>query len=432
MSRTNSAATLITAEHSNFVLDGLGTELKGTYTQGGNTFDGLNLSIAGEASITNGATVTGLTALTVANTGHLLVADTAIQGGSFGVSGVAELENVQFTTAGSFTLSGSGHVVVDGGSQMSFAGFYSQGGTSLLEIKGNSRVNVGSWAGSGGNFAIEEGSTFRFETFGQVLGKTTTTLDLHAKVVWGTGGANIAVSDARRDATLVVAVGTTLVLDGGNYNLDMNADGNDGKLQVQGGTLEGIGNIGDNTGITDGTRARFSNGAKLNPGMSDSVGVLTFNNGMEFLSGASTITFTIDGSESYDQIATTGLSLVGDASMTIKLELSANLLAMSDEEFAQYAADFFVPGSTTFQFLTDLNGNPLNTSGWQGHVNFAFDGVSAARLAANDLGWDTSEFFATGLVGMQTVPEPSTYALIGLGLAALLYHRTRQRGVRVG
>ncbi|MFZ9747382.1 MAG: PEP-CTERM sorting domain-containing protein, partial [Opitutaceae bacterium] len=86
-------------------------------------------------------------------------------------------------------------------------------------------------------------------------------------------------------------------------------------------------------------------------------------------------------------------------------------------------------GSVTLNFEDTIFDGPLRTSGHSGSVLYgfyqAFEGAGfEGRLADTNL-----PVYTIGTYTISVVPEPSTYAAIagGLGLAAAVIHRRRQR-----
>ena len=422
------------AQHGQLILDGSGSEIRATAAAG------YKLNVAGSAEITNGASLGNLGVLSVASTGHALIKDTSVESGGLDISGSAEIENSQFTNAGNITVNNGGHLLVDG-STIEGNGtnqLTTSGGT--MEIKNNSQVRAYYLFGSGAGITVEEGSTLHFDKW------TTGSLSVQGTAIWGTGeknGPHPTMDDSHLEAT--ITAGTTLLLGGGNYDLDGEqkiGSGSSayrvskaGKFTVQAGAvLGGSGNIGGNPNFS-GDELHVNNqtfvevrGGALQPGTKSEAGTLIFSDGVSFLENASQVSFTMFGAGmgEYDQIYTSGLAL-GAGSVVVKLELGANLLAMSDEEFSQYLGENFVIGETYFQLLAGLDGNAFNISAsYESGFSFAFDAASQARLAANGIGWDTSGFLGTGAVGIMAVPEPSTWALIGVGAAVVLW-RTRKR-----
>lgn len=410
-----SVAQLNVLEHGLLVLDGEdGSQIGATV--------GFNLNIAGRTEITDGAGVfSNLRTLSVASTGHLIAENTTAEGQSFSVSGLAELKNAHFTFTGGLSVGSGGRLEMDGDSQVNAASYSSGGGT--FDVKGNSEVNLARWGGFAGSsgITVEEGSTFRFETLNAV-GEQKYTLSANGKVIWGGGGVTGGLShDGKADFDLTVAAGTTLVLEAGNtYRMSVSeAAPGMGKLIVKGG-LEGSGEVVGSVEFHGGSHIDIAGTTPNDPGL------LSMGN-LDLLNGTSQISFTIFAADAYDRFALDRLISASANDLEIRLTLGSNLLEMTDEEFALYVSENFLIGETSFQLFSTQSGEAFDFGSHGDTPFFTFDSASAARLAANGLGWDTSAFASTGAVGIAAVPEPSTYALLGLGLAGVLWRMRKRR-----
>ena len=387
-------------EHGSLVLDGPGSVLKGSYIPSDATaFDGFDLSIAGDASIRNGATVTGLRILTVAETGQLV------------------MEGVTIDLTAS--LVGNGHLSLDQGSQLNapVLGTVSNLSVPFIDIKGNSVLNTDTWSGVGSSgITVEEGSTFHFNTFG-AGGGSTPSINANGKVTWGGGGVTgVAGHDGETDFDLTIGAGTTLVLEAGNtYRMGVPGGGETGKLIIRGG-LEG-------SGLVQGRMELH--GAKVNVGGGDSPATLQAGNGMIFLDGQSEVSLTIfgPGGGEYDQLQASQFSL-NDADLEVKLELMPSFGEFLGTLTPEEAQDFLL--GTSFQLFSNLEGGAINVGD-----AFTFDfGDSADELAAYGLGWDTSSFGTTGAISITAVPEPSALSMVVLGLASAAVLMRRRRLVQ--
>jgi len=385
---------------SSLVVTGNGSQLN--QTVGSGTF-----AISGDVKVLAGGSI-NTRAISVASTGNFVLDNSQItMTGDATVSGLMEVLNGSTYSSTNLTIATGGTVQVGGSSTLTGSGALSSAGG--LQITGNSTVEVEQFQG-GGTVQVESGSTFRFNTL------SAGTLDVQGRAIWGAG-------NERPKGTLTVVAGTTLVLDGGNYNLNLATDTTNGTLLLQGATLEGTGTVGRQPdGGNDGTTLELRQGAKINPGAVDGPGTLVFNNAMKFMDGQTEVTFTIFSSDAYDQILAKYFLMQG-GTLEVKLELSLDLVAD------------LVNGALTegnvFQLISDLDGiTPPNI---QGDVGITFDfGVSAAQLAAYGLGWDTSNFVDTGTVSLITVPEPGTWALLGWGALFLGWLCRRRANARNG
>ncbi|MEJ1971395.1 MAG: autotransporter-associated beta strand repeat-containing protein [Lacunisphaera sp.] len=192
-------------------------------------------------------------------------------------------------------------------------------------------------------------------------------------------------------------VGGTTITGGGLYanNLSGSAFGSGPVLVQSGATLGGAGFIGGPTTI--------ASGGHLAPG--NSPGDLTFTSGLTLESGAQ-LDFQL-GTIS-DRILVTGGTLEGPAALgTITLNLSN--------------AGGFAPGTYT---LFDFTGATLNNFGV---TDFTFGTTIPGYDFSLALGGNTLNLTAN----FTPVPEPSTYALLALGVGALVAFRNRRLPVRV-
>ena len=92
-----------------------------------------------------------------------------------------------------------------------------------------------------------------------------------------------------------------------------------------------------------------------------------------------------------------------------------------------------LPAAGTY-YLGILSRNPLNTTGWVDVYTFGTNGGGNAYLEAPYAnGGATSSAFAGDaayrIIGQAAVPEPSTWALLGLGVTGLLGSAVRRRMV---
>jgi hypothetical protein len=187
----------------------------------------------------------------------------------------------------------------------------------------------------------------------------------------------VALDRDERTKTIAVSAGTVTINFAG-HTLTTES----GLSISPGATLHGAGTlVGDIT--TAGTIAPGSS-----PGTLNILGSLT---------SSGTLEFEIAGASLYDQIDLTG---VFDARGTIKLKLLSG----------------YVPSDGSSFDLMDFGG-------FADH-GYALD-LSQAALPAS-LRWDSSAFASTGVVRVVAVPEPSTIALLAVGVLGLLAHLWRR------
>jgi len=291
-------------------------------------------------------------------------------------------------------------------------------GSSKLTVQANAANTSGTAGVIFGTTTLSNNATL--EVVNNGVGASVTQLTLGA--VGETGGARgltktgdgqllLNANNTYSGATVVSAgsliigaggsVGSSSVLDvASGATLDVSAV-TGGFAVVGGQTLRGSGTIVGNTTV---------NGA-LQPG--NSPGLLTFNNDLT-LGGAAVTTMEINGAgvrgTAFDAIDVVGLLTYG-GNLTLSMGTTFG--------FGSYSFDLF-EGSTTGSFDTVTlgglySGSLVNSSGVWGLAN------------GNDT-WTFTE--STGLLALEVVPEPSTYALLLLaasGLGARMIRR-RQRG----
>ena len=223
-----------------------------------------------------------------------------------------------------------------------------------------------------------------------------------------------------------------------------------GLLQAPGNGFIGQGSAATANQVTvDGVGSRWVNGGTLIIGkLSASGNHLTVSNGGFVSNTAGTV------GEDYTQnnsTTVTGAGSIWENTGTLLIGAGSNLLTVADGGLVS------VEGST----LSINSGSYLRLDGgflaWSGNreSSFAnlvtlgrvqlFDGSAWVTAAADELRWDylatdaAAEAFTGGLydgLGGYTilstiaVPEPSTYALIGIGLALMLF-KLRQRRARI-
>jgi autotransporter-associated beta strand protein len=374
-----------------------------------------------------------------------------LTGANSGIAGVLEVQQGMLRVGANAAL-GSGTVALNGGTLLIAANNTLTNTSASVSVLGDSTliVNRGANLGSithlmgdlsagAGKLRVESGSLITgtstaevifgsttltdnatFEVVNNGIGTTVTQLTLGA--VGETGGARgltktgdgqllLNANNTYSGATVVSAgsliigaggsVGSSSVLDvASGATLDVSAV--TGGFAVGGSqTLRGSGTIVGNTTV---------NGA-LQPG--NSPGLLTFNNDLT-LGGTAVTTMEITGTgvrgTAFDAIDVFGLLTYG-GNLTLSLGTTFGV--------GSYSFDLFDFGSTEGSFDTVTlgglySGSLVNSSGVWGLAN------------GNDT-WTFTQ--SSGLLELEVVPEPSTYALLVLAAAGLgarvIRHRRR-------
>ncbi|MEI6322041.1 MAG: PEP-CTERM sorting domain-containing protein [bacterium] len=267
------------------------------------------------------------------------------------------------------------------------AGGTIQGGSSsnaAIAVGSNSAtiINSGTIDGSSSGKAISfQGGT----NLVQITGGSAV---VRGDIIGSVGGSN----------SLTIAAGT------GNSFSFSNSVSNFSSIQLQSGTTTLLGSN------SFGGAVSVSNGAILAAG-SGGAGSLSFSQGLTLVSG-SILQFALGGTNSF-----TSIHMTGGSTLTYGGTLQFNLSSYN-----------FVTGDTFTLF--DLSGGTYTgdfSSIMDGGISFT---KSAGIWSAND-GNNHSLVFngSTGQLSVSAVPEPSTYALFGLGALSLLIAARRKKAL---
>jgi hypothetical protein len=154
-------------------------------------------------------------------------------------------------------------------------------------------------------------------------------------------------------------------------------------------------------------------GANIVNGANGSVGSLTWTLGVYWALGDVTGSVGSDSS-GFGTSSFNGLTLGAGTGSTAPLVTAGAFLANND-----FAVPGWVSGPVTIEVVA-YSGSDYTSSAYRGH--------SAAYTIAPATGSDFGKPIGTGLTsfGVFAVPEPSTFALAGLGAAALLAFRRKK------
>jgi T5SS/PEP-CTERM-associated repeat protein/autotransporter-associated beta strand protein len=291
---------------------------------------------------------------------------------------------------------GSGAVTLANGGSMT-AGYLSisgYGGSGALNI---GRLGSNDTAGtfSAWSLALRTGGVINFNqsdstTFSTVISGNGSVNQL------GSGTTILTGNNNAYNGTTTVSAGTLLAN-------SSNALGTSLVTVTNSGSLGGNGTIGGATTI--------ASGGNLTPG-SDGVGSLSFTNALT-LAAESTTSFQIHSSNDFTSINLTGGSVTYGGALVFNL---INYVPVAGNEFTVFNMSGGAGESGNFasievggSYLTQDSGSYGIWSGSNAGVTYQFSD-------------------STGKLTVQAVPEPSTWALLGLGALALIMAYRRRNG----
>jgi T5SS/PEP-CTERM-associated repeat protein len=362
---------------------------------------GTSWNVTGSLSV-NGPAIGSSSSLTISNGAR-------VAAGGFGIGRAGQLRivsggmlNSQNAGIENDSIDWPSKIVVDGDGSIwnieTFLRFGPSRGTAELDVTGggtvivvgNATVIAGSADDNRGTASIlVDGpkSTFAIGQTLQLGGNSGGTLTVSNGANVSSGSALIYPKNFKIPGTALVTGAGSKWTTSGDFILD-------GMLTISDGGQVGVGGLmiiqdgGELHG--DGTvTGNVQNGVLVAPGTSP--GRLTIaGNYSQLSSGTLQIELAgINPGTSYDQ-----LSVTGSTSVDGKLQIS--LL----NSFAPKLGD-------SFDILD-----------W-GTLSGAFSSLQLPALG-NDLAWDTSQLYTTGVISVTTVPEPAAAVLLGMAVPALL------------
>jgi fibronectin-binding autotransporter adhesin len=287
---------------------------------------------------------------------------------------------------GGIVKTGTGLLILSNATN-SFGGLQINAGQVTLQTN----ATVTGLSGSGGSLALAGGTltvnAAASSSYGQVISG--------AGALTKSGGGTMTLGGTNTYGGATTVSAGSLIVNG-------NQSGATGLLTVaQNATLGGSGTIGGATTIS----------GNLQPG--NSPGILTFSSGLT-LTGTAVTTMEINGlarGTDYDVINVVGGLLTYDGRLTLSLSGPVYGIGI-------YSFDLFDFVSQTGSFdVVELLGS------YSGSLTNNGSGVWG--LSSGNDTWSFSQ--ADGVLTLDVVPEPSTYALLVLSAAGLAAHVVRRR-----
>ncbi len=345
-----------------------------------------------KVSVINGGTLINTGALNLGpsatSTSRNLLLEVSGEGSRYEGSGNIVLARGTVGNSNKILASDNGWIENDG--SVTLGGLDSSTTGGILEATTGGTIAISGALDAQGFSQINVSGDGRIEVNSATISANTSVNVTHGTLMIGNGGSTW-------NSSYSIASGAnpgdkaSLTLAGGNHNFGANA------LTVnEGAQLTAHGTI---TASTVEIQGQFQVGGETAPGTANI-------NGTVFLSSTSEILFRIGGESNFDQLVLNGDAAFGDflGSGQITISLLANPALTIGQSFD----------------ILDWTGNAPDFS--------AFDAGSAFVFNTPGVEWNTSSFTTDGTITVTAVPEPSTFALIGLGLTALAM---RFRGKRV-
>ena len=420
------------------------------YANGNTTFTGGTTAFASGGyydSVYLNGTGTSLTIAPSATwTGGMSIYDSSANPVTLLVQGVLNHSGVYSTFYGSsnvLTINNSGTLESSGGGSLTL-GYYTgdtvtnqtggiieaNAGTMDLDYYQSNTTNLSGNTLTGGTWVAANGGTMNF--YGSANSIVTngvgTTLVLDGSGSHIYSGATLQALEQ----TLTTNNGTLEVLTNRNFPA-ASAFANNGSIQLGGGTfsapsltdgvgstLSGFGTFSPTGGVTIGSGVAVSPGS---PAANQYVGALTFN----------TLTLGQGGQASFDLVNASGVA--GTGYDTIAVTGTANVTATSGNpfqiNFQSINPGTGTPGLATFNMSQTYQWTLLSAASLTGFSTTDFT-LNTASFA-NSLGggaFSLSSNATSIFLNFTPVPEPSTWALLGTGVAVVAAASWRRRSAR--
>ncbi len=438
-------------------------------TNGGNVSDGVGVIGNNGGTTGNVATVDGSGSLW-SNTSQLIVGNlspatlivsnggTVSSGSGIVSNNTAATSTVRITGSNSawtnstglgVGVSGIANLTVDSGAVVSVG---SGSGTLTLgsSATGNGTVNIGGQASG----AAAAPGFLHVSTITTGVGSGT----VQFKTSSTSASPYYFTQDGTSGGAFISVTGTTKVTNSGGYNILPTGNSYSGGTTINGGTLiagssgalgSGTvtlngGSLGNLNGVTTNNPITFNSGrligagtfntpiavganASIAPGFSP--GTLTFSSGLTLAAGGQ-LEFEVQTAGSntpgtgYDFVSVSGGSL--DITATSATPFTIKVLSLNAGGTAGNVSDFSSSTSYSWRFATGFSG----LGGFTGANQFLIDS-SGFTNGLNGGTFSITLGTYTGnpalFLNFTPVPEPSTYALIAVGLGSLLLPALRRR-----